>query len=58
MRIRERAEEYGTHTLINKELIALLTGAELDINNINDLRDEKNLLNITDLQRLKNKGYF
>ena len=35
MRIRERAEEYGTHTLINKELIALLTGAELDINNIN-----------------------
>jgi len=58
MRIQERAATYGTKALTNSEIIKLLTGAEIDTENINDIRDKIGMLEITDLQKLKLEALF
>ena len=61
MNIRERAVEYGTKALNNNEMIKLLTGADIDLadlQTVNQLRDRIELLEITDLQKLKLEALF
>ena len=61
MNIRERAVEYGTKALNNAEMIKLLTGADIDLadlQTVNQLRDRIELLEITDLQKLKLEALF
>ena len=61
MNIRERAVEYGTKALNNNEMIKLLTGADInlsDLQTVNQLRDKIELLEITDLQKLKLEALF
>lgn len=61
MKIQERAATYGTKSLNNTEMIKLLTGADInlvDLQSVNELRDKIDLLEITDLQKLKLEALF
>lgn len=60
--IRERAELYGVESLMNWEIVSLLTNIKIEVLNqfkcINELRDKASILEITDLQKQKLKAIF
>ncbi len=60
--IRERAELYGVESLMNWEIVSLLTNIKIEVLNqfkcINELRDKVAILEITDLQKQKLKAVF
>ena len=51
MKIKERIEEYGAKSLINKELISLLTDISVEKlpNSLKELREGIDIMKITDL---------
>ena len=60
MKIKERIEEYGAKSLINKELISLLTDISVEKlpNSLKELREGIDIMKITDLQRSKLNALF
>ncbi|WP_425449484.1 RadC family protein [Dethiothermospora halolimnae] len=60
--IKERASKYGVNTLMDFEILALLTNIKVEVlqelKNINELRDKVDMLEITDLQKQKLKALF
>lgn len=59
MKVQERAATYGTKSLTNGEIIKLLIGADIKLEkNFNEIRDKIDLLEITDLQKLKLEALF
>ena len=60
MNIRERVEEYGVKSLINKELISLLTDISIEKlpNSLKELREGLDLMKVTDLQKSKVRALF
>lgn len=59
MKVQERAATYGTKSLTNGEIIKLLIGADIKLEkSFNEIRDKIDLLEITDLQKLKLEALF
>lgn len=60
MKIKERIEEYGAKSLINKELISLLTDISVEKlpNSLKELREGIDIMKITDLQKNKINALF
>ena len=60
MKIKERIAEYGAKSLINKELISLLTGIDIEKlpNSLKELRESADTMEITDLQKNKINALF
>lgn len=60
--IKERAMTYGTESLMNWEVVTLLTGIDAEklseYSNLNDLRDKIESLDVTELQKTKLKAIF
>ncbi|WP_425448734.1 RadC family protein [Dethiothermospora halolimnae] len=60
--IRERASKYGVNSLMDFEILALLTNIKVDVlqelKSINEIREKVDRLEITDLQKQKLKALF
>lgn len=60
--IKERAINYGVKSLMDWEAVSLLTGINTEklneFSNLNDLRDKIDILEITELQKVKLKAIF
>ena len=61
-RIKERSEKYGVESLLNYEALSVLIGASEkkleEFNSLKELREQIDLLNLTDVQRTKLKVFF
>ena len=60
--IRERVSKYGVYSLMNWEVVSLITSIKVEVlnqfKNFDELYNKTNLLEITDLQRQKLRGLF